>query len=54
MSNSKEKMQLLRKLSEKYNNDNFTDVEREKMKGWDKLIDDIKSDIKSNHKENKH
>lgn len=54
MSNSKENIQLLRELSKKYDNDNFTDAERKKMKDWKKLADELKNDIKSEHDENKH
>lgn len=38
MSNNKSNMQILRELSEKYYNGDFSDEEREKMKQWTKYL----------------
>lgn len=38
MSNNKSNMQILRELSEKYHNGDFSDEEREKMKQWTKYL----------------
>lgn len=38
MSNNKSNMQILRELSEKPHNGDFTDEEREKMKQWKKYL----------------
>lgn len=48
MSNNKSNMQILRELSEKHHNGDFTDEEREKMKQWEKIFDETMDEIKSN------
>ena len=40
-------MQILRELSEKPHNGDFTDEELEKMKQWKKIFDETREEIKS-------
>ena len=47
MPDNKSNMQILRELSEKHNNDDFTDEEREKMKEWQKILDKTIEEIKT-------
>lgn len=49
MANNKSNMQILSKLIEKHNNDDYTDEEREKMtkleKVYNKFIAELKAEI---------
>lgn len=47
MSNSKSNMQILRELSEKPHNGDFTDEELQKMKQWKKIFDETIEEIKT-------
>ncbi|MBU7568242.1 hypothetical protein [Weissella sagaensis] len=47
MSNNKSNMQILRELSEKPHNGDFTDEELEKMKQWKKIFDETIEEIKT-------
>ena len=40
-------MKLLSELSEKHNNDDFTNEECEKMKEWQKILDETIEEIKT-------